>query len=169
MNIALIWAQANGGVIGHQGSMPWHLPEDLAHFRALTQGCAVLMGRKTWDSLPPAFRPLPKRANLVLTRQRQWTAPGAHPCASVHEAWALAQQLQPEASTLWVIGGAQLYAQALPLAHRVERTVIALDAPGDTWAPTLSSPPWSLVQREAHVSASGLRYAFERHEPHHVT
>jgi dihydrofolate reductase len=78
----------------------------------------------------------------------------------------LAQQLQPEASTLWVIGGAQLYAQALPLAHRVERTVIALDAPGDTWAPTLSSPPWNLVQREAHVSASGLRYAFERHEQH---
>ena len=162
----LIVAQDSKNGIAKNGRLPFKCTNDMRHFKETTSGSVVIMGRKTWDSLPPAFRPLPKRANLVLTRQRQWAAPGAHPCASVPEAWALAQQLQPEASTLWVIGGAQLYAQALPLAHRVERTVIALDAPGDTWAPTLSSPPWSLVQREAHVSASGLRYAFERHEQH---
>jgi dihydrofolate reductase len=165
MKLALIWAQANHGVIGYQGRMPWHLPEDLAHFRALTQGAPILMGRKTWDSLPAAFRPLPKRHNLVLTHQPHWAAPGAHPCASLAEALALAGQLQPQASTLWVMGGAQLYAQALPLASRVERTVIALEVTGDTWAPELTQPPWQLVQREAHVAANGLRYAFERYHP----
>ena len=75
--IGLIWAQARGGVIGKDGAMPWHLPEDLAHFKRTTLGCPVIMGRKTWDSLPPKFRPLPGRRNIVVTRNTQWQADGA--------------------------------------------------------------------------------------------
>ena len=95
MDIALIYARAANGTIGHHGTMPWHLPEDLAHFRQLTQGAPVLMGRKTWDSLPPRFRPLPGRRNIVITRQRTWQADGAERAASLAQALELAASSQP--------------------------------------------------------------------------
>ena len=101
--IALIYARAANGVIGRDGTMPWHLPEDLAHFRALTQGHPVVMGRKTWDSLPERFRPLPGRRNIVLTRQTQWQALGAERADSLRQALTLCEQ----APEVWVIGGAQ--------------------------------------------------------------
>ncbi|MDI1269442.1 MAG: dihydrofolate reductase [Polaromonas sp.] len=153
--INLIYARAANGVIGKDGAMPWHLPEDLAHFKQLTQGCPVLMGRKTWDSLPPKFRPLPGRTNIVITRQADWQAEGAQRAGSLEEALLLAGP----APEVWVMGGAQIYAQAEPLAGRIEVTEIAADFDGDAHAPALG-PGWRETTRQAHVAASGLPYSF---------
>jgi len=161
MHIALIYARAANGVIGKDGTMPWHLPEDLAHFKQLTHGSPVIMGRKTWDSLPPRFRPLPGRTNIVVTRQENWNEMGAQRSSSLREALQIAEQSKP--ATVWVIGGAQIYAQALPLAQRVEVTEIAQDFAGDAFAPELG-PEWQETARETHTSASGMAFAFVRYE-----
>jgi len=154
-SINLIYARAANGVIGKDNAMPWHLPEDLAHFKRLTQGWPVIMGRKTWDSLPPRFRPLPGRSNVVITRQPGWQAPGALTASSLADALA-----QCSASAeVWVIGGAQIYAQAEPLARRIEVTEIARDFDGDAFAPLLSQA-WQETARQAHVSGTGLHFSF---------
>lgn len=159
MPLHLIYARAANGVIGKDNALPWHLPEDLAHFKQLTQGCPVIMGRKTWDSLPPRFRPLPGRQNIVVTRQPDWQEAGAERASSLEAALALC----PPDATAWVIGGAQLYAQALPLADVVEVTEIDQAFDGDAHAPTLGSE-WQETQRENHASAQGLRFSFVRFE-----
>lgn len=159
MEIALIYARAANGTIGKGGTMPWHLPEDLAHFKRLTSGCPVIMGRKTWDSLPERFRPLPGRRNIVITRQDNWSQNGVQRASSLPEAL---QMCEP-AATVWVMGGAQIYAQALPLAARVEVTEIAQDFDGDTFAPALG-PEWQQAAREDHVSAGGLPLSFVRYQ-----
>ena len=161
MQVHLIYARAANGVIGKDGTMPWHLPEDMAHFKQLTHGCPVIMGRKTWDSLPPRFRPLPGRTNIVVTRQPEWNKMGAQRSSSLHNALQIAEQTN--ATTVWVIGGAQIYAQALPLAQRVEVTEIAQDFDGDAHAPELG-PEWVETAREAHTSTNGLAFAFVRYE-----
>jgi len=153
--ICLVYARAANGVIGKDGAMPWHLPEDLAHFKRLTQGWPVIMGRKTWDSLPPRFRPLPGRANIVITRQSDWRAAGAQTAASLADALA---QCGPSAE-VWVIGGAQIYAQALPLAERIEVTEIDRDFDGDAFAPALGEE-WRETARETHVAKSGMPFSF---------
>ncbi len=161
MHIALIYARAANGVIGKDGTMPWQLPEDLAHFKQLTHGSPVIMGRKTWDSLPPRFRPLPGRTNIVVTRQENWNEMGAQRSSSLREALQIAEQSKP--ATVWVIGGAQIYAQALPLAQRVEVTEIAQDFDGDAFAPELGLE-WVETAREARTSAGGLPFSFVRYE-----
>ena len=98
--VGLVWAQAHDGVIGADGGMPWHVPEDLAHFRAVTGSSDVVMGRRTWESLPPRFRPLPGRRNIVVTRSAEWSADGAERAASLDQALALA-----DGDDVWVIGG----------------------------------------------------------------
>jgi dihydrofolate reductase len=153
--INLIFARAANGIIGKDNAMPWHLPEDLAHFKRLTQGCPVVMGRKTWDSLPPRFRPLPGRSNIVVTRQRDWQADGAMRAASLPEALRLCG----EVPDIWVIGGADIYRQAEPLAARAEVTEIAQDFDGDAYAPVLG-PAWQETARAPQVAASGLSFAF---------
>jgi dihydrofolate reductase len=153
--INLIFARAANGVIGKDNSMPWHLPEDLAHFKRLTQGCPVIMGRKTWDSLPPRFRPLPGRSNIVVTRQIHWRAVGALRAHSLQEAL----QLSGDVPEVWVIGGAEIYRQAEPLAHRAEVTEIAQYFEGDAHAPTLGSD-WLEHARESHLSSTGLAFSF---------
>jgi dihydrofolate reductase len=155
----LIYARAANGVIGANNTLPWHLPEDLVHFKRHTLGCPVIMGRKTWDSLPPKFRPLPGRLNLVVTRQPAWQAQGAQAVASLQDAIALCG----EAPDAWVIGGAQIYAQALPLAERVVVTEIDLQMQGDAFAPELGSE-WGESSRESHVSANGLAYSFVNYQ-----
>ena len=155
MPIHLIYARSANGVIGANNTLPWHLPEDLAHFKRTTMGSPVIMGRKTWDSLPPKFRPLPGRQNLVLTRQAAWQAPGAVRVGSVAEARALF----PEGSDAWVIGGAEVYAQALPLADSVVVTEIEADFDGDAFAPDVPST-WRETSRERHLAANGLAYSF---------
>jgi dihydrofolate reductase len=163
-SIHLIYARAANGVIGLDGTMPWHLPEDLAHFKRTTLGCPVVMGRKTWDSLPPKFRPLPGRKNIVITRQTDWLAQQAAvekpdtsliAVDSLNAAWAACA----DASKVWVMGGAQIYAQALPLAQEVVVTEIDADFKGDAFAPELDTS-WVETQRERHTAASGLRYSF---------
>ena len=155
----LIFARAANGVIGANNTLPWHLPEDLAHFKRHTLGCPVIMGRKTWDSLPPKFRPLPGRLNVVVTRQSEWQAHGAQAAASLQDALAHCA----DAPDAWVIGGAQIYAQALPLAHSVVVTEIDLQVQGDAFAPELGSA-WREASRQSHVSATGLAYSFVHYQ-----
>lgn len=155
VRLNLIYARAANGVIGRDNQLPWHLPEDLAHFKRTTLGCPVIMGRKTWDSLPPKFRPLPGRLNIVVTRDTGFVAEGA---TVVHSLDA-ARERCPAGADAWVIGGAQVYAQALPLAHTVVVTEIARDFDGDAFAPTLGAE-WRETAREEHVAASGLPFAF---------
>lgn len=125
--IVLVVASARNDVIGFQGDMPWHQPADLAHFKALTTGGVILMGRKTFESI--GSRPLPNRVNLVLTRDTSWSAQGVRGVQSIKEACVLAGE------RLFVIGGAQVYAEALPLAKRIEWTRIDASPEGDTWFP----------------------------------
>lgn len=155
MQLKLIFARARNGVIGQQNALPWHLPEDLAHFKRTTLGCPVIMGRKTWDSLPPKFRPLAGRLNLVVTRQPDWQAGGAQVATSLEHACALC----PSESTAWVIGGAELYAQAMPLASEAVVTEIDADFAGDAYAPKFESD-WVPTARDAHTSSSGLNFSF---------
>jgi dihydrofolate reductase len=160
MTVALIWAQAHGGVIGVGGALPWHLPEDLKLFRTLTTGATVVMGRRTWESLPERFRPLPGRRNVVLTSDPSWAADGAHPAVSV------GQVLDERDGDLWVIGGGQVYAAFLAFADRVVVTDVDLAVDGDTWAPELGAE-WRRVSREPEdgwsTSSTGLRYAVSEH------
>ena len=167
MRLNLIYARAANGVIGKDNAMPWHLPEDLAHFKRHTQGWPVIMGRKTWESLPAKFRPLPGRLNIVLTRDAataaQLQAEGALALASLEQAMAHCAALHAPPAELWIMGGAQVYAQALPLAQRVIVTEIARDYEGDAHAPELG-PDWRETARESHVAASGLGYDFVTYE-----
>ncbi|MDO8319068.1 dihydrofolate reductase [Rhodoferax sp.] len=155
MKLNLIFARARNGVIGSNNTLPWHLPEDMAHFKRNTLGCPVIMGRKTWDSLPTKFRPLPGRLNVVVTRQDNWQAEGAVVANSLEAACAAC----PAESTAWVIGGAELYAQALALADTAVVTEIDADYEGDAFAPRFG-PEWREVARESHVSYTGLGYSF---------
>jgi dihydrofolate reductase len=163
VRLNLIYARARNGVIGRDGTLPWHVPEDLAHFKRHTAGCPVIMGRKTWDSLPPRFRPLPGRTNIVVTRQSGWQAGGAVVAHSLQDALACAGQAQPAASEVWVIGGAELYRLALPAARRAVVTELALDVDGDSYAPQLG-PDWRETSREPLTSASGVQGAFVTYE-----
>ena len=155
MKLNLILARARNGVIGKDGHMPWKLPEDMAHFKRVTMGCPVVMGRKTWESIPTKFRPLPGRQNIVVTRQPDFRAEGAQRAGSIEEAIDLCQQ----DSDIWIIGGAQIYAQALPLAVMAVVTEIDADYEGDAHAPVFG-PEWIEVARDNHVSSAGVKFAF---------
>ena len=155
MLVNMIYARAANGVIGKNDTLPWHLPEDMAHFKQVTMGWPVIMGRKTWDSLPPRFRPLPGRTNIVITRQVDWQAEGAKVATSVEDAISLAGNIEE----VWVIGGAQIYALAEPLAERIEVTEIAQDFEGDAYAPALGTQ-WVESSRENHISKNGLAFSF---------
>ena len=155
MKLNLILARARNGVIGNNGQLPWHLPEDMAHFKRLTMGSPVIMGRKTWESLPLRFRPLPGRLNIVVTRQADWRAEGARVAHGLLDACALC----PPESTAWVIGGAELYAQALALADAAVVTEIDADFVGDAFAPSFG-PDWVERARERQTSSAGLSFSF---------
>jgi|JI10StandDraft_1071094.scaffolds.fasta_scaffold256939_2 dihydrofolate reductase len=160
----LIFARASNGVIGRDGHLPWHLPEDLAHFKRTTLGCSVIMGRKTWDSLPPKFRPLPGRLNIVITRQSDWQAAGAQRAGSLDEALRHC----PAGGDAWIIGGAEIYAQTLPLASTAVVTDIEAPFDGDAFAPQFG-PDWVETRRERHLSTTGLAFSFvtyQHHSPH---
>ena len=135
--------------------IPWRLPEEQQHFKSLTMGATVVMGRGTWESLPASVRPLPGRRNVVVTRQESYDAPGAEVVSSLEDALARAD------GDVWVIGGASIYEQALPLADRVVRTRVHLQVEGDTHAPVLGAD-WSMVGRDPesglHKSETGVEY-----------
>lgn len=152
--VGLVWARSLDGVIGADGGMPWHVPEDLAHFRQVTGNATVVMGRRTWDSLPERFRPLPGRRNVVLTRDASWSADGAEVVPD------LATALDTD-EPVWVIGGGQVYEAAVPFADRVSETVIDTEVAGDTVAPTLDDA-WTLVDEGPWQTSrnGGQRYRF---------
>lgn len=168
MNVGLIWAQTPDGVIGAGNAIPWRLPEDMAHFKATTLGHPVVMGRKTWDSLPPRFRPLSGRRNIVVTRDARWKAEGAERAGSVSQALEIAarstealdiaaRSTEPTA-TVWVIGGGEIYRAALPHATTLSVTEVDTTVPGDTYAPT-PGPQWQPAEdRGWATSTTGLRY-----------
>ena len=155
--IYLIAAVAKNGVIGADGGMPWHLPEDLKHFRKTTLGHPVIMGRRTWESLG---KPLPGRENIVVSRTPGFEAPGASVAATLEAAIALCTG-EPVA---FVIGGAQLYAAALPLADGIVLTEIERDYVGDTRFPAWDRRGWRETQREAHATLEGMRFDFVLYE-----
>ncbi|GFG64302.1 dihydrofolate reductase [Mycobacterium kubicae] len=152
--LGLVWAQSTSGVIGRGGDIPWRLPEDLARFKQVTMGHTVVMGRRTWDSLPARVRPLPGRRNVVLSRQGGFTADGAQVVGSLEQALT--------DDDTWVIGGSEIYALALPLATRCEVTEVDIDLPrddDDALAPLLDEA-WVGETGEWLVSSGGLRYRF---------
>lgn len=156
--LGMIWAQSADGYIGRDGAIPWHLPEDQARFRALTQGAVVIMGHGTWRSLPDRFRPLPGRVNVVLSRDGGLRVEGAQVVPDVAAALAVADD-----RATWVIGGAQVYAAFLPHTGRLEVTDIDVVAAGDTPAPAVG-PGWRTQQQDPSegwsTSRTGLRYRF---------
>jgi dihydrofolate reductase len=152
--LGLIWAQSLSGVIGRDGSIPWRVPEDMVRFKQLTLGHTVVMGRLTWESLPIKVRPLPGRRNVVLTRQGDYCADGARVVTTLNAAL--------EDDLTWVIGGAQIYRLALPLASRLEITEVDFDLPSrndDAMAPERNGG-WDRTVGDWLTSTTGLRYRF---------
>jgi dihydrofolate reductase len=155
--IYLVAAVAANGIIGVNGRLPWHLPEELQHFKRLTMGHPLIMGRRTWESLG---RPLPGRENVVVTRTPGYEAPGAAVASSLDGAIALCAG-EPIA---FVIGGTQLFEAALPLARGLVLTEIQRDYEGDTWFPAYDRSQWRETQREAHTAADGTRFDYVLYE-----
>lgn len=154
--ISLIAAVAKNRAIGKDGQLLWHLPEDMRHFRETTRGKPVIMGRKTWESLPDAFRPLPGRHNIVISRNPAFEAPGATLVGSLTEAIQAAETIKE----VFVIGGAEIYSQALPLADRLYLTEVAGDFDGDAFFPPFSGNAWAEASRSVLKSASGIDFSF---------
>lgn len=158
--ITLIAAVARNGTIGRDNQLLWRLPEDMVHFRQVTQGCPVIMGRKTWDSLPERFRPLPGRHNIVLTRQSSWQAQGATRTDSLAEALHLAEvgmahTPEPARPTrICIIGGAQIYAQAIGMADELILTEVGRDEEGDAFFPSWNRRAFSVSDRRLIHSAA---------------
>ena len=151
--ISLVVAVAKNGVIGQRGALPWHLPEDLKRFRALTIGKPVIMGRKTWDSLPK--KPLPGRPNIVVTRNPSFHAEGAIVAHSFTDAVAKAN-----ANEIAVIGGQAIFAEALPIADTIHMTQVHASPDGDAFMPLIDRAVWREAACEGPYEADGLRYSF---------
>jgi len=154
-DIVIIAAVARNRVIGRDNQLIWNIPEDMAHFKALTAGHTVLMGRKTWESLPPRFRPLPGRRNIVISRQVDYAAPGAELATSLEAGIALAKADE----TIFIIGGADIYRQAMMLADRLEITEVDLTPEGDSWFPEITDV-WQETQRKTPPGQTGTGFSF---------
>jgi dihydrofolate reductase len=154
--LVLVLAKADNGVIGASGAIPWRVADDMKRFKALTMGKPIVMGRKTWDSFPK--KPLPGRTNIVITRDPSWSAAGARVVHSFDEALALAEREHP--SEIAIVGGAEVYNAALPLAARIELTEVHTDARGDTSLPPFDMNVWRESARTEHATPDGLRYSY---------
>jgi dihydrofolate reductase len=155
-NVSIIVACAHHGVIGRDNALPWHLPEDLAHFKKMTIGKPVIMGRKTFDSIVARLgKPLPGRRNIIVTRNRDWQYPGTDIAHDLPQAIALCQGHDE----IFIIGGAELYREAMSLADRLIVTEIDLDISGDVTFPAINPQLWKVLSRDAHNEAA-LPYAF---------
>ena len=161
--ICIIAAVARNGVIGFENRIPWRLPEDLKHFKRLTLGHAVIMGRRTFESIiATSGKPLPERENVVVTRSREWTRPG---CRTAHSLDAALTAVH-EPQDAFVIGGAEIYALALPIASRIYMTEIERDFDGDAFFPEFDRSRWREVSRERNRpnGSEGFAYAFVEYE-----
>jgi len=159
--ITIIAAMSENRVIGRGGGLPWLLRDDLVHFKRLTVGCAVIMGRKTWESI--GCRPLPKRVNIVLTRDRAFEAHGAAVAHSVDEAITIAHEGDSSSSngTICIVGGEAVYRAFLPLAHRMELTIVhATIENGDAFFPEFDGSQWRTVREERREADARNEYAF---------
>ena len=154
--ISLIAAVARNRALGKDGQLLWHLPEDMRYFRETTRGKPVIMGRKTWESLPDAFRPLPGRRNIVISRNSAYEAPGATLAGSLDEAVRLTQ----DDAEVFVIGGAEIYRQSLPLAQRLYLTEVAQDFAADVFFPEFGAREWREISRSAMKNGAGLDFTF---------
>ena len=154
--ISLIAAVAQNRALGKDGQLLWHLPEDMRYFRETTRGKPVIMGRKTWESLPDVFRPLPGRRNIVISRNPAYDAPGATLAGSLEEAVRLAQ----DDAEVFVIGGAEIYRQALPLAQRLYLTEVARDFDADAFFPEFSASDWTEISRSTAKNCADLDFTF---------
>ena len=139
-------------VIGANNSLPWHLPEDLAHFKATTMGGCLIMGRKTFDSIG---RPLPGRRTIVITRNKNWAHSGCETAGNIDAALVLAAQ---DSRRIFVVGGAQIYEQTIAIAHRIVVTEVALDVPGDAAFPVIDSTVWAGVEGDWQTSKTGTQF-----------
>lgn len=158
-----IWAQARDTkgrpVIGSDGDMPWHVPEDLNHFKQSTAGAVVIMGRRTWESFPAAFRPLPGRTNIVITSSGSLHGADAV-VGSLDKALAAAARLSPD-TDVWVIGGGRVYADAMDRLGQLEVTELDVEVDGDTFAPAIDPQVWTAANTSTwHTSSTGVRYRF---------
>ncbi len=151
--ITLIAARARNGVIGRNNQMPWKIPGEQAYFKRMTMGHPIVMGRKTWESIG---RPLPGRRNIVVTRNREYIAPGAEVVASLDDALALISDVDE----VFIIGGGELYAEAMPRANRLLMTEIDADFEGDTFLPPLDRSQWREKTREHHPPAGERAFAY---------
>ena len=160
MVLRAIWAQSRTGAIGADGRMLWHLPEDMAYFKRSTSGRPVVMGRKTWESFPERFRPLPDRTNIVVTRDTAYAAPGA---VVVHDLDEAVRVAFGEADDAWIIGGAEIYRQSMPRLDELWVTEVDVDAEGDAYAPDIG-PGWRITSADPadgwHTSRTGTRYRY---------
>ena len=154
--ITLVLARADNGVIGDAGRIPWRISDDMRRFKSLTVGSPIVMGRKTWESFPK--RPLPGRMNIVITRDKEYVAPGAVVVHSLDEALERASQGMPDA--IMIVGGAEIYRESLPGATRIELTEVHGNFQGDTVMPEFSKSDWREITREDHSTADGLRYSY---------
>ncbi len=154
--VTLVAAVARNGAIGRNNELVFRDPADLQHLRALTMGSPVLMGRKTWDSLPAKFKPLPGRRNVVISRDSSFTAADAEVAPGLDAALALVA----DAPQVFVLGGGQLYALALPLAQRMVLTEVDADLPGDTFFPPWDRQLFIETQRHRHTSSAGVAFDF---------
>ncbi len=152
LDITLVVARAKNGVIGKDGAMPWHLPADLKRFKAITVGKPVVMGRKTFESIG---KPLPGRHNIVMSRQAGWKADGVTIVPNLAEAVAAAGLDPRTRGDLMIIGGAEIYALALPVATRIEVTEIDAEPEGDTFMPAFDAAHWLEIARTAHPPEDG--------------
>ncbi|MFI1912125.1 dihydrofolate reductase [Nocardia sp. NPDC020380] len=155
--VGLVWAQTPDGIIGRDNTIPWRVPEDMAHFKDVTWGYPVIMGRRTWDSLPPRFRPLEGRRNIVVTRQADWSADGAERAGSLEEALRLSGD-----GTVWVAGGGEIYKAAMAFATELMVTEVDAEVDGDCHAPAIG-PEWQADEDPWRESAKGIRYRFLRY------
>jgi len=160
VHLALVVARARNGVIGRDGTLPWRLRSDMAWFKANTFGKPVIMGRKTWDSLPR--KPLPGRTNIVLTRDASFEAAGAVVCENFSEAVQIAREQAADdgVDEVCVIGGSALFDLALPKAQRLYLTEVEADVAGDVRFPAFDEGAWSEVSREAHAAGEADEYPF---------
>ncbi len=154
MKLALIAAISENNCIGNQGKLPWNIPEDMKHFKDLTIGHTVLMGRKTWESLPKKFRPLPQRKNIIITRDETYSVPtGVIVCKSLTE---VIEKFSNE--TILVIGGAEIYKQTIDLADTLYITHVHTDVPGDAFFPKIDPNQWKPTHTEDHETFSFVTY-----------
>lgn len=159
MTISLIAALTRNRVIGKNNDLPWHLPDDMKYFMQTTKGHYVIMGRRNYESIPAKYRPLPDRTNIVVTRQAHFHAPG---CIVVH---SLSEGLDTAAKSgeheVFIIGGAQIYREALPLAQRLYLTEIHAELDGDTFFPELNLSEWKEISRQHHPADNRHQFAFD--------